>query len=96
MNSGTYDKKTIKLQCRIYEKQGQFNEGLNVLSKYILEGEKDQRNYRNLEPYLYHLKANFLMHHLKFKEAIEEFKKASNTFKSYYQEVAFLRGFKFS
>ena len=36
------------------------------------------------------------MHHLKFNEAIVEFTKASNTFKSFYQEREFLRGFKFS
>ena len=36
------------------------------------------------------------MHHLKFNEAIQQFTKASNTFKSYYQERAFLNGFKFS
>jgi tetratricopeptide (TPR) repeat protein len=66
------------------------------LSKYIDEGERDQRNYHTLEPYLYHLKGNLLMHHLKFSQAISEFTKASNTFKSHYQERVFLRGFRFS
>jgi len=49
-----------------------------------------------LEPYLYHLNGNLLMHHLKFDQAILEFKKASNMFKAAYQEITFIRGFRLS
>ena len=58
------------LKLRIKEQLGQFSEGLELTETALKNGfvEKSEFGW-----YLYHLQGNFLMHHLKFAEAIPAF-----------------------
>jgi hypothetical protein len=49
--------------ARIFEKEYQYYDGMNYISKVIDESD-------TTHPYLYHLKGNFLMHHVQFEKAI--------------------------
>ena len=58
---------------RLLEIESQLYDGLNYISATI------QKN-KVRHPYFYHLKGNFLMHHVQFQKAITEFKKANALF----------------
>ena len=67
---------------RLLEVESQLYDGLNYISATI------QKNTVR-HPYFYHLKGNFLMHHVQFQKAIAEFKKANALFKDSLGELGF-------
>lgn len=59
------------LRLRLLERSNSFLDALNLVDSLIKNNSGDK-----LDWFFYHLKGNFLMHHLKFSEAIKSFEKA--------------------
>lgn len=70
---------------RVLEKQYKYYEALEYITKVI-------KTNTAHHPYLYHLKGNFLMHHIQFQKAITEFETANAEFHKMYKS----NGFSFS
>lgn len=50
--------------ARILEKQYQYYDAMNYITNIL-------KNNKKVHPYLFHLKGNFLMHHVQFEKAIK-------------------------
>ena len=71
--------------ARIFEKIYQYYDGMNYMTQVISTNKK-------IHPYFYHLKGNFLMHHIQFEKAINEFERSNQAFHELYKT----NGFSFS